>query len=129
MVSMVSPAATVIAVPPSQLQLADDVVLRSTDPVTSQAPERPGPGAAEFTATDVAERGCGACAAAYHESCAPQRRGRGENGDAGENGTSAWRFHGRRSIMIPGDCNMDMGLPRRVRSSRRRRGAARRQPE
>jgi hypothetical protein len=62
MVSMVSPAATVIAVPPSQLQLADDVVLRSTDPVTSEAPERPGPGAAEFTATEVAERGCGACA-------------------------------------------------------------------
>ena len=49
-----------IAVPPSQLQLADDV--RSTDPVTSEASERPGPGAAEFTATDVAERGCGACA-------------------------------------------------------------------
>jgi|SRR6516165_2142521 len=48
--------------PPSQLQSADDVVLRSTDLVTSGAPERPGPGAAEFTATDVAERGCGACA-------------------------------------------------------------------
>jgi|AmaraimetP72IA01_FD_contig_61_1958143_length_1324_multi_8_in_0_out_0_1 hypothetical protein len=71
MVSMVSPAATVIAVPPSQLQLADDVVLRSTDPVTSEAPERPGPGAAEFTATDVAERGCGACAAANHEAQPP----------------------------------------------------------
>src|SRR5262245_18288603 len=61
-VSMVSPAATVIAFRPSQLQSADDVVLRSTDLVTSGAPERPGPGAAEFTATDVAERGCGACA-------------------------------------------------------------------
>src|SRR6516225_10089830 len=60
MVSMVSPAVTVIAVPPSQLQLADDV--RSTDPVTSEASERAGPGTAEFTATDVAERGCGACA-------------------------------------------------------------------
>src|SRR5262249_9914010 len=62
MVSMVSPAATVIAVPPSQLQLPDDAGLRSTDPVTSEAaPERPPP-AAEFTVTDVAERGCGACA-------------------------------------------------------------------
>src|SRR6266487_821064 len=48
MVSMLSPAATVTAVPPSQLQLPDDVGLRSTDPV----------------ATDVLvpERGCGACA-------------------------------------------------------------------
>ena len=71
MVSMVSPDATVIAVPPSQLQLADDVVLRSTDPVSSEAPERPGPGATEFTATDVAERGCGACAAANHEAQPP----------------------------------------------------------
>ena len=44
MVSMVSPAATVIAVPPSQLQLPDEPGLRSTDPVTSEAPERPGPG-------------------------------------------------------------------------------------
>src|ERR1700758_3560443 len=56
MVSMVSPAATVIAVPPSQLQLGDDVVSRSTDLVTSEAPERPGPGAADFRG------GCGACA-------------------------------------------------------------------
>ena len=32
----------------------DDVALRSTDPVTSGAPERPGPGAAEFTATGAA---------------------------------------------------------------------------
>ena len=59
---MVSPAATVIPVPPSQLQLPNDVGLRSTDPVTSEAPGRPGPAAVEFTATDVAERGCGACA-------------------------------------------------------------------
>ena len=44
MVSMVSPAATVIAVPPSQLELPDEPGLRSTDPVTSEAPERPGPG-------------------------------------------------------------------------------------
>jgi hypothetical protein len=42
--------------------LADEAGLRSTDPVTSEAPERPGPAAAEFTATDIAERGCGACA-------------------------------------------------------------------
>ena len=62
MASMVSPAATVIALPPSQLQLPDDVGLCSTDPVTSEAPGRPGPAAVEFTATDVAERGCGACA-------------------------------------------------------------------
>src|SRR6516225_11579494 len=62
MVSMVSPAATVTAVPPSQLQLPDDAGLCSTDPVTSEAPERPGPAAVEFAATDVAERGCGACA-------------------------------------------------------------------
>jgi hypothetical protein len=57
MVSMLSPAATVIAVPPSQLQLADGAGLRSTDPVASEA-------APEFTATDVLvpERGCGACA-------------------------------------------------------------------
>src|SRR2546428_13803225 len=57
MVSMRSPAATVTAVPPSQLQLPDDVGLRSTDPVASDA-------APEFTATDVLvpERGCGACA-------------------------------------------------------------------
>src|SRR5262244_2242874 len=57
MVSMVSPAVTVIAVPPSQLQLEDDAGLRSTDPVASEA-------APEFTATDVfvPERGCGACA-------------------------------------------------------------------
>src|SRR6516165_502534 len=56
MVSMVSPAATVIAVPPSQLQLPDDVgLLRRTDPVTSEA-------APEFAATDVAECDCGACA-------------------------------------------------------------------
>src|SRR5215469_4748301 len=34
----------VIAVPPSQLQLPDEPCLRSTDPVTSEAPERPGPG-------------------------------------------------------------------------------------
>src|SRR6516225_12225712 len=60
MVSMVSPDATVIAVPPSQLQLPDAAGLRTSDPVTSEAPERPG--AAEFTATDVAECGCGACA-------------------------------------------------------------------
>src|SRR5262245_33370404 len=45
-VSTVSPAVTVIAVPPSQLQLPDDVGLRSTDPVASE-------GAAEFKATDV----------------------------------------------------------------------------
>src|SRR6516164_1572832 len=57
MVSMLSPAATVIAVPPSQLQLPDDVGLRSTDPVASDA-------APEFAATDVLapECGCGACA-------------------------------------------------------------------
>src|SRR5215831_15458782 len=57
MVSMLSPAATVTAVPPSQLQLPDDAGLRSTDPVASEA-------APEFTATDVfvPERGCGACA-------------------------------------------------------------------
>src|SRR5262245_13559591 len=55
MVSMLSPAVTVIAAPPSQLQLPDDVGLRSTDPVASDA----GP---EFTATDVPERDCGACA-------------------------------------------------------------------
>src|SRR4029453_8864121 len=57
MVSMVSPAVTVIAVPPSQLQLPDDVGLRSTDPVASE----PAP---EFKATDVLvpERGGGACA-------------------------------------------------------------------
>jgi len=57
MVSMVSPAATVTAVPPSQLQLPDVVGLRSTEPVASEA-------APEFTATDVlvGERGCGACA-------------------------------------------------------------------
>src|SRR6516165_10495500 len=54
MVSMVSPAATVTAVPPSQLQLPDDPGLCTTDPVTSEVPERPGPGT-EFTATDVAE--------------------------------------------------------------------------
>src|SRR6516162_6979615 len=59
MVSMVSPAATVIAVPPSQLQLPDAPGLRTTDPVTSEAAERPG---AEFTATDVAECACGICA-------------------------------------------------------------------
>src|SRR5215469_13839654 len=46
MVSMVSPAATVTAVPPSQLQLPDDPGLRSTDPVTSEV-------APEFAATDV----------------------------------------------------------------------------
>src|SRR6516225_3518051 len=40
MVLMVSPAATVIAVPPSQLQLPDEAGLCSTDPVTSEAPER-----------------------------------------------------------------------------------------
>src|SRR5262249_61438485 len=56
MVSMVSPAVTVTAVPPSQLQLPDDVGLRSTDPVASEA-------APEFKATDVPERGGGACAA------------------------------------------------------------------
>src|SRR6516164_3267336 len=61
MVSMVSPAATVTAVPPSQLQLPDDPGLCTTDPVTSEVPERPGPGT-EFTATDVAECGCGICA-------------------------------------------------------------------
>src|SRR5262249_15377577 len=57
MVSMVSPAATVIAVPPSQLQLPDDVGLRSTDPVTSE----PAPA---FAATDglMPQCGCGACA-------------------------------------------------------------------
>src|SRR5262245_7030657 len=57
MVSMLSPAATVIAVPPSQLQLPDDVVLRSTDPVASDA-------APELAATDVLapQCGCGACA-------------------------------------------------------------------
>src|SRR5215469_10705271 len=60
MVSMVSPAATVTAVPPSQLQLPDDPGLCTTDPVTSEVSERPGPGT-EFTAADVAERGCGAC--------------------------------------------------------------------
>src|SRR5499433_1784259 len=57
MVSTLSPAATVIAVPPSQLQLADGAGLRGTDPVASEA-------APEFAATDVLvpERGCGACA-------------------------------------------------------------------
>src|SRR5256886_14831368 len=60
MVSTVSPAATVIAVPPSQLQLPDDPGLRSTDPVTSEAPGRPGPAAVEFAATEIGERGCGA---------------------------------------------------------------------
>src|SRR5258708_20322264 len=62
MVSPVSPAATVIAVPPSQLQLPDEPGLRSTDPVTSEPPGRPGPAAVEFAATEVAERGCGAWA-------------------------------------------------------------------
>ena len=57
MVSTVSPAVTVIAVPPSQLQLPDDVGLRSTEPVASEA-------APEFKAMDVLvpERGGGACA-------------------------------------------------------------------
>src|SRR5260221_5323412 len=63
MVSTVSPAATVIAVPPSQLQLPDDPGLRSTDPVTSEPPGRPGPAAVGFAATEVAVRGCGAWAA------------------------------------------------------------------
>src|SRR5215471_1115116 len=52
MVSMVSPAATVTAVPPSQLQLPDDPGLRSTDPVTSEV-------APEFAATDVLVPECG----------------------------------------------------------------------
>src|SRR5262249_36249685 len=64
MVWILSHAAPVIALPPSQLQLPDDPGLCTTDPVTSEAPERPGPGPAEFTATDalVPECGCGACA-------------------------------------------------------------------
>jgi|SRR6516162_9264041 hypothetical protein len=41
MVSMVSPDATVIAVPPSQLQLPDAAGLRTTDPVTSEAARTP----------------------------------------------------------------------------------------
>src|SRR6266850_1175326 len=72
MVSTVSPAATVIAVPPSQLQLPDEVGLRSNDPVTSGAPGRAvlfetmalPPGVpAGFAARDVlVPAGCGTCA-------------------------------------------------------------------
>src|SRR5215467_4103229 len=51
MVSTLSPGATVIAVPPSQLQLPED--LRTTDPVPFEAKVLPPPAPAE---------GCGACA-------------------------------------------------------------------
>src|SRR5437763_14884001 len=52
MVSMLSPGATVIAVPPSQLQLPEEPDLRTTDPVPFETMVLPLP------ATD----GCGACA-------------------------------------------------------------------
>src|SRR5207237_7867485 len=52
MVSTLSPGATVIAVPPSQLQLPEEPDLRTTDPVPFETMVLPLP------ATD----GCGACA-------------------------------------------------------------------
>src|SRR5437773_5921891 len=52
MVSTLSPGATVIAVPPSQLQLPEEPDLRTTDPVPFETMVLPIP------ATD----GCGACA-------------------------------------------------------------------
>src|SRR5262249_5751434 len=63
-----SPGATVTAVPPSQLQLADD--LRTTDPAASPLPERAGLFKATALPLPVAEGvaevgglGCGPCAA------------------------------------------------------------------
>ena len=75
MVSTVSPAATVTAVPPSQLQLPDDAGLCSTDPVTSEAPGRPGP---PDSIDGQAERdaGCARCRVASQRAFDKRKRGR-----------------------------------------------------